>query len=83
MSYYIELNVVVPLLLWILVKEKGLTIHNSEIFIDGSLSNEAKQTDLFPVIQHIYKMILVYKRIQNILLDVCLGEEESLSFTLC
>lgn len=49
-SYYIELNVVVLLLFWILVRE---TIRNSEIFIDGSLSNKAKQADLFPVLQKI------------------------------
>lgn len=51
MSFHIELNVAVPLLFWILVK--GLTIHNSEIFIDGSLSNKAKQADLFLVLQKI------------------------------
>lgn len=64
-SYYIELNAVVPLLFWILVRGKGLTFHNSEILIDGSLSNKAKQA---------YLNISLSSFTQGILLDLLLGE---------
>lgn len=54
-SYYTELNAVVPLLFWLLVRGKGLTVYKSEIVIDGSLRNKTQEAalflhDLFPVL---------------------------------